>query len=162
MPLGPIWGVAQLVAISGRIDEDSLAIRHWVTGSSTAYEQAPSLEQARSGLADATRIVSSGDLPPENAVHLGRAPVSVSIPEWVDVLGGWQSVLPRVPKAETDARVSAPPSPAPPRNVPAPLTLASVETVEREDLCAALSELGRSAGMDADALHALIDRERDW
>jgi G:T/U-mismatch repair DNA glycosylase len=37
-----------------------------------------------------------------------------------------------------------------------------IETVEREDLCALLSELGQSAGIAKNAVDALIDRERDW
>jgi hypothetical protein len=37
-----------------------------------------------------------------------------------------------------------------------------IETVEREDLCLLLGDLGRAAGMPADDVDQLVDRERDW
>jgi hypothetical protein len=37
-----------------------------------------------------------------------------------------------------------------------------IETVEREDLCSALGELGRAAGLAGGAVDALVDQERDW
>jgi hypothetical protein len=37
-----------------------------------------------------------------------------------------------------------------------------IETVEREDLCVVLGDLGRSAGLPGDEVDALVDRERDW
>jgi hypothetical protein len=35
-------------------------------------------------------------------------------------------------------------------------------TVEREDLCVLLGDLGRAAGMPGDEVDVLVERERDW
>jgi hypothetical protein len=37
-----------------------------------------------------------------------------------------------------------------------------IETVEREDLCLLLGDLGRAAGVPGDDVDELVDRERDW
>jgi hypothetical protein len=38
----------------------------------------------------------------------------------------------------------------------------SIETTEREDLCALLGALGRSAGLPGRAVDARVERTRDW
>lgn len=122
VPVGTSWGVAQVLAVWGRVDEDSLATSYIITGSSEIHAEAPVFAEARAGLGS-RGLVSVTDLPPEGARKLGNAPLAAAVPDRVNTLGGWRSALPRPPVGE---RAAAPAAPEPPR-AGTPLTLESIE-----------------------------------